>query len=205
MAGNTSMNARGDGRTPEPMDFEQLLRREMAIEPSAEFLPRVRMRLSAESSPARWHWRWLLPVGAVAVAGAAFLVANVLTSDPVAAPPAPHAPALAIAQPVPFIEPQSLRLPAGATRDIATRSAPIARRIAGAPAPSDMPVMVDVHQRTALARLMGIIRDGKLTGESFANTTPVSLAAIRDRVVPVDVAPVTVSPFGGDGVLQRER
>ena len=205
MAGNTSMNARGDGRTREPMAFEQLLRCEMAIEPSAEFLPRVRERLSAESSPARWHWRWLLPVGAVAAAGVAFLVANVLSSDPAAAPPAPHAPALAIAQPVPVIEPPSLRFSADATRDIVRGSAPIARRIAGAPAPSDMPVMVDVHQRTALARLLGVIRDGQLTGESFANTTPVSLAAIRDRVVPVDVAPVTVSPFAGDGVLQRER
>jgi hypothetical protein len=200
MAGNTSMNARGDGRSPEPMDFEQLLQHEMAIEPSTEFLPRVRERLDAQSSPARWHWRWLLPVGAVAAAGAAFLVANVLTSDRAAAPPAP---ALAIAQTVPFIEPSFV--PASATRDIVTRRAPIAKRVAGAPGPSDMPVMVDVHQRTALARLLGVIRDGKLTSESFANTTPVSLATIRDRVVPVDVAPVTVSPFGGDGVLQRER
>ena len=203
MAGNTSMNAPRSDRTPDPMDFERLLRGEMAIEPSAEFLPRVRARLDAESSSAWWQWRWLTPFAALAGVAAAFLLVNILTGHRAAAPPAPPPPALAVAQPVPSIEPPSQRV-AAETRDIVPGS-PATRRVAVTAGQSDVPVIVDVRQRAALATLMGVIRDGKLTGESFKNTTPVSLGAIRDAVVPLDVAPVTVSPIGGDGVLQRER
>jgi hypothetical protein len=86
-----------------------------------------------------------------------------------------------------------------------TKRAPIPTRVRASGVPFDVPVVVDAQQRMAITRLMGIIREGRLTEESFANTTPTSMAAIRDRVVPLDVAPVTVSPIGGDGVLQRER
>lgn len=205
MAGNTSMNVPEDARLPDPMDFERLLRREMAIAPSAEFLPRVRERLSVESSPAQWGWRWLFPAGAAAAACTAILVLSVLSSDRASVAVPPPAPSLAVAQPIRVFEPPAMEARTLPTHDEATSSPAVAFRVATATPPSEAPVIVDEGQRAALAILMGVIRDGKLTDASFAKTTPVSLGAIRDGVVPLEVVPVTVSPIGGDGVLQKER
>jgi hypothetical protein len=202
MAGNTPMNAPDGIRLPDPMDVEQLLRREMAVAPSPGFLPRVRARIEGESFSSRWGWRWLVPAGAVAACGA-LAVAAVLSSGSVTAPVGPAAPSLAVGQPIRMIDPPPVprTLPAHA----GARIAPGVDRVAIVTAPQQPMVIVDERQRAALLTLARIIRDGKLTDESFANTTPVTLQAIRDGVVPLEVIPVAVSPIGGDGVLQRER
>ena len=206
MAGNTSMNDRGGGRTPEPMDFEQLLRCEMAIDPSAEFLPRVRERLNVESSSARWHWRWLLSVGALATTATAIFAVSLLRTAPIAAPPAPRvemggAIALLPARPVLThrVEPHQRQVRRAA--DAVAASATVASATAEPPLPQ---VIVDQRQLAALSMLIRIIRDGKLTDESFAQTTPVNLEAIREQVTPVHVGPMTVSPIPVGGVLQSE-
>ena len=65
-------------------------------------------------------------------------------------------------------------------------------------------VIVDARQQTAIASVMQLVAEGKLTAESFADTTPQSVDAIREQVLPLIVPPVQVSPFTVGGVLQKE-
>jgi len=53
-----------DSITDEELDRE--LQRALAVDPSTEFLPRLRMRLVADRSAPRWSVRWSLAVTAVA-------------------------------------------------------------------------------------------------------------------------------------------
>jgi hypothetical protein len=197
MAGNTPLNRAADV----PLDVDAMLRREMAVEPSPEFLPRVRERIRDESPQTRWQWRWLLPAGALVAACVAVLAVNLPPAAPIAAPPAPS---LATAKPIAPIALSPVdpvftleREPRNQHVRVAAASA------AGEPA---LPtVIVDQRQRLALATLVRIIRAGKLTDESFAQTTPVNLEAIREQVKPVQIGPVTVSPIAVDGVLPSEK
>ena len=204
MAGNASMNSRDLGSRL-PVEFEQLLQREMAIEPSPEFLPRVRERISSNQKASRGRWRWIFALGTAAAACIAIVMANGLGTAPAPAPSAPGAPALAMAQPIQPVGMPSVMV-ADAPRAV-VQALPVGETVAPRtpPATGNPPVIVDERQRAALATLIRIIRDGQLTSDSFALTTPVSLEGIRDQVKPVQVGPLTVSPIPADGVLQGER
>ena len=186
----------GEEMTPD-IDVDALLRRELSIEPSPEFLARVRERIGAEPQRSTWHWRVLLPASAAALCMTAIVL--VAGGDPVTHPAAPPAPALSTGSPIVAHRPPGVEehvVPPPAAVPAASRVA-VARR--------DPEVIVDESQRAALAVLFGIIRDGRLTDQSFARTTPVSLQAMREGIAPVDVAPLAVSPIGVDGVLQKEK
>jgi hypothetical protein len=182
-----------------PGDFDEQLRRALAVEPSPEFLPRVRARISTQPQSAVWGWG--LPLTATTIA-AACVAGFVLSARlaPVAAPAAPGAPARNHAR---AVEPRPV--PEGAVLAIATRPAvPVARPVRAAPGAADHPaVLIDERQRAAFVLLARLVRDGTLTDEAFARTRPQSLDAIEKQIVPVDVTPVTVSPLGVDGVLQK--
>jgi hypothetical protein len=191
------MNPANGVSSADPLDFERLLRREMTIAPSGEFLARVRTRIDHEVVIPRW--RWLVPVSAVAAGCAALAVVVVLRSGPVAPPNLPAAPSLSMAQPIRMLEAppmQASTLPAANRRRLDPR--------AGVSRPEEPPVIVDELQRAALAALIHLMREGRLSGASFAQTMPVSLDPIRDRVKPVEARPLTVSAIFIDGVLQEE-
>jgi len=63
-------------------------------------------------------------------------------------------------------------------------------------------VIVDDRQRAALSGLMRLVAEGKLTGQAFAHTTPQSMGAIREQVIPLSVTPVEVNPIPVGGVSQ---
>jgi hypothetical protein len=202
MAGNTSMNPTHRATLPDAMDFERLLRREMTVAPSAEFLARVRTRIDTEQMSRSWPWRWLVPVSAIAAACAVFAVLTLSGTGAITLPAAPGGPSLATAQPIQMLEAPVTRsspLPvrAVASGRVSDRGAIVSR--------ADEPVViVDERQRAALAAFIHVIRDGRITHESFAQTLPVSLDPIRDRVLPVEARPLTVSTIFVDGVLQEE-
>jgi hypothetical protein len=63
-------------------------------------------------------------------------------------------------------------------------------------------VVVDERQQAALAILMRLAGEGRLTDDAFAPRPPQSTDAIRQHVIPVSVAPVEVSPIVVGGVLR---
>jgi hypothetical protein len=189
------------GRDPQPLAFERLLRREMAVEPSLEFLPRVRGRIAAEAQPVGWRWRLVLPLGAIVAACAVLMTAAARSG--VDRPPAPDAPPLAGVGPIDGLDVPALELTA--MRSSTPLRAAMPRTIRASNAATDgVPVIVDQRQRAALALFIDVIRDGRVTDESFAGTKPVSLEAIRDQLTPVQVSPVTVGAIEREAVVRRE-
>ncbi|HJR59591.1 MAG TPA: hypothetical protein VJ813_09340 [Vicinamibacterales bacterium] len=183
-----------------PDDLEVLLRRAMSVEPSAGFLPRVRERIAtAEPRGFLFPWRIAIAAGAVAVA---LLVAvwPALRPTPAVAPPAPQGSVARSAEPVspPTVPaPEPREIPGGVP-------APRPRRppaMAAADTVRAPLVIVDLRQRAALSAFMRLIGEGSLTDEAFAGTTPQSMDAIREQVVPLSVGAVEVNPIAVGGVL----
>lgn len=79
----------GDKHIDVPDEFDALLREALSIEPSPDFLPRVRVRISAEPRSGYWNWHlWL--TGAAAAAVCVVAVAVTMMSDGASAPVAPQ-------------------------------------------------------------------------------------------------------------------
>ncbi len=205
MAGNTPLNPEFQARLD---DIDALLRRELAIEPSPQFLPRVRERIRHEPVVTHWRSLWLFPVGALAAACAAIFAVSVWRTAPVAAPAAPR---LAIAAPIGAIAPvdlppaHSAPVSDGIDNARPVRTPAVTTVAAAGEAPSLPVVLVDERQRSALALFIRVIQEGVLTEEAFARTTPVSLDPIRDGVKPLQVVPMTVNAIEVDGVLPSEK
>ena len=178
-----------------PDDFEALLREEMAAVPSVGFLPRVRGRIVEESAASPvWPWRRLAFGGALAALGVAIWLANV--GESVMVPPIPPPAIVHAADPVP---PVVLSPEVPLRREAVVRRSAVPQRIRQAPV-----VMVDARQRAAVGALIRLVQEGTLTGEAFEKTAPTSLQPIRERVLPVGVVPLAVSPIADGGVLQAE-
>ena len=191
-----------------PDDFDDLLRQTLSVEPSVAFLPRVRERVAA-TTPRRLDLRWAF-AGAVGLAAAVLALAIWLA--PSAQIDRPQtAPVVASAPPSPLdgTLPSSAVLEAQPPRHTAVREPGSRPRGAGiqektAVRSEPAAVIIDGRQQAAIASVMQLVAEGKLTTESFAGTTPLSVEAIKDGVLPVVVTPVHVSPFAPGGVLQKE-
>jgi hypothetical protein len=172
-------------------DPEALLRAEMAVVPSAAFLPRVRERVAEERVRPRLLWSWFAP-GVVLPAAAAFAAVLMAPADAVP-PAAPPAPLLAVASaPGPVTMPvlESVR-PLPDQRVLALDGRP----------PASPAIIVDPRQRAAIDALVRLTYQGKFE-EGSAAASPTLLQPIAETVVPVAVAPVQVSPIGAGGVMQ---
>ena len=194
----------GDKHIDVPDEFDALLRKALSLEPSPGFLPRVRVRISEQPHGVYWNWRlWLTGAAAAAVCVVAVVVST-MSDGGSAPPPAPQAPALLIAQPI--------AAPAGSKivdpplpKPAETRSPRFRIALASQP-PLDSPVViVDQRQRTALTAVIRMVSEGRLTEYAFVHTTPPSMQPIRDRVMPIGVTPVEVSPIAVGGVWQSEK
>lgn len=183
-------------------EFDALLREVMAVEPSAEFLPRVRARVAAERRRSA-SWPWIaLAAGSVAAA-LVLLVLSAQTGPRIVVPPAPR---LASAQPAkpPVPDLDSIAAPPVVPRSPALKSRRVPARRAAPPREEAPVVIVDERQRTALAALIRLVGRGQLTEENFARATPAPVTSIRDQMVPVGVAQLDVRPIVVAGVLSGE-
>lgn len=192
----------GDTHRELPDGFDGLLRKAMSIEPSPEFLPRVRERLSAEFRPLRWPlglWLGVTAAAAVCVVAVALSIPSDESSPPAAAPPiqrvGPSLVALAAPQDV---DPVAPALPRSGGR---RASVPPRRE----PAQEMAVVMVDQRQRAALNAVIRMVSDGQLTESAFARTIRPLMQPIRDGVTPIGVTPLEVSPIAVGGVLPSEK
>lgn len=178
-------------------EIDTLLRAELAVHPSHEFLPRVRARLRAEPPPARWSLIWL----AVPLAAAATLLLAINTSLwTIDSPPPAHAsPAPDIQLAAPSINDRRATLNAQRATANDHRTTSNDQR----PTINDQrtsEVIVDQRQRAALEAWMRMAAAGQLTEDAFATSTP-SPAHVGEQLVAIDVAPVAVSPIAVGGVL----
>jgi hypothetical protein len=138
------------------------------VDPSPEFLPRVRMRVASEPAPAPWRLRWLVLAGAAA---AVVLMAVVVTLWPAADRDEPQQAALPEA--APLAEPQAAPAPSPA-------------------APVEHPARTprSVEARAQLARLEGtptgvpVDREGTPTGVPV--DTPPDLPPFPEVLISAD-------------------
>lgn len=176
----------------EPVDplveFDALLKQELAATPSPEFLPRVRERIRLEPEPTRWLWTWILvPI----TAGATLALAAGLMFWPAAttSPVAPAAPLFTVAAIAPHAN-----IPVYPPSRFALRRA--SRIPNPEPRVAKSAVVVDPRQHAALLVLMRMAGEGRLTEDAFKHTTP--------PPGEIGVQPMSVSPIPVGGVLQGE-
>jgi hypothetical protein len=187
-------------------DLDALLRKEMSIEPSPGFLPRVRERVNRRPQPVReyWPWRsWLIGAAAAAVCVVA-LILNVRSEwrSDIPATPQPLVlrtpPSIATGATAPAREPRV------AGRGRSSNPGPHADPLV-TPSSDSPDVIVDQRQRVAFVAVIRMVSDGRLTDDAFAQTTQPSLQPIREQVAPIAVTPLELSTVAVGGVLRSEK
>lgn len=199
-----------DGRTDPLNDaaLEQEIEALLSVQPSPEFVARVRSRV-AEEPASGWRWRW--PVAAVATTVAAVAIGVALwrpaetttrstsaTPPTSAAPPASTAPAASTAPPRVAARTDNRRPVISPPRDVAI-VAPLNRDVARiVAAPSRMieislpPVIIADNEIRAFATF---VADRRATRFEFSS----SIARAADDPIEVDkmpkVDPVTLEPI----------
>jgi len=183
-----------------PAEFDALLRRTLAVEPSPAFLPRVRERVREEGRPSRWTVSWVLAGGVATAVLALAIGLTWLPGSPVVNPAPPGAPTPAMAAsarpvPLPAIQPAASPRP----RTIPARPVRAAHVSPVAPV-----VIVDQRQRAALVLFLRMAQQGTLPEETLAQTVPSPNSPMEEQILPIAVEPVAVSPIPVGGVLPSE-
>jgi hypothetical protein len=183
-----------------PAELDALLRRTLAVEPSPEFLPRVRERI-ADGRPSRWPTSWVLAGGVAAAALALAIGLAWLPGSPIVTPAPPAAPAPVMAaseRPVPPV-PTIQRAASPRPRPVPPRPVRAVRESPVAPV-----VIVDQRQRAALGLFLRMAQQGTLPEETLAETSPTLHQPLDEQIVPIALEPVAVSPIPVGGVLHNE-
>lgn len=172
----------------EEAPYEADLRAALKVDPSPEFLARVRTRVAAEPEPSRWRLAWVMGLGLTA----AVLVVMVWPRSEAPAParvqpvPAP----VAAADPAPVVAPRPERIEAAPVRDVRRvvpdRQAPV--------------IVVDTAEVAAFERLVARIEMGSLPAGPAAVTPPEMAAEIQFE--PVEIAPIVFASAGEGGDVQ---
>jgi hypothetical protein len=166
------------------------------VDPSPEFVARVRARVANEPEPSAWRWSWT--VAATAALAAAIIVAIVLRPAPQPQVAQGLSPAEAaasdnaapdVAQAVPLAAPATAS-PVGRAFGPATPAAEaFARR-----ASSEPEILLDPAETRALRALIAGVRDGRV------DLTPLQAAAVPtamelEPVADIVIAPITLEPI----------
>lgn len=198
-------------------ELDRLLRQELSVEPSADFLPRVRARLDrdregAALTGARAWIGWARLAGWPLAAGLAMLVVAagsvlLLRQDPLE-PVQPTRVTTTEAPPVATGRPRPPDPVPPEPRSVTERPLTTRARWSGVPrTPSAVPaaeVIVDPDQRAAISRVMAMVHEGRLTEASFVVARPLEMPVIEDvTTTPITVDAVVVSPVAFGGVLQK--
>jgi hypothetical protein len=185
--------------TDEALDGE--IARALAVDPSPEFVARIRQCVASEPAPTAWRFSWTVYAGGLAAAAAIALVVVSRGTQPAMVSPAARA--------IPAIG----RLPhvtsalGRTTHDAAIRSilpSPAVPSVARREPASDPEVIVDVREANALRAL--------IAGASHERVDAAPLVALlAEMAAPLQpseivVSPITIEPLvpdpGGEGVRQ---
>ncbi len=180
-------------------DLQQLL----SVQPSADFVARVRTRIERERVRPMWSlrsWRLGLAAGALAVAALAIVLA--LRPKPTAVPPSAPIVAQVPPQP-PMVTPDTPRRPdreavLAPVEEMASRRQPRSLAVVRPPSKSEPEVLVPPDQRIALERAMALFLSGELDGSVFPTLTRLPKEIGDDPSAPpqIVVEDVVVPPIG---------
>jgi hypothetical protein len=184
--------------------IDEEIREALDVDPSPEFLARVRARIAAEPAPSTWRWSWGL---AAACALAASVLVTVVPrpheAKPVTAVPAPPS---AIAE---RSSAAAVSSGGGETRKSPVGPRPIravtqhARSAAVRIPKSEPELLIDQREMQTLRRLIEGVRIGRIDLTASQNSRshgPAELEPVADIVI----APLTIEPIapvsGAEGV-----
>ena len=194
------------GAPPSDFDLDGEIARALNVDPSPEFLARVRMRVASEPAPAPWRLRWVVLAGAAA---AVVLLAVVMTLWPDADRAEPQQAALPDATPLP--QPPSAPAsppvvsedpPAPGTPPSAPAGAQLARQETPAGATGDaqpqheLPpfpeVLISADEVRAYRMLLGIVDPQKMAasppparaGDGVVDLQDIDLASLKIEALP---------------------
>jgi hypothetical protein len=165
-----------------PYDAE--LRAALNVEPSAEFVARVRTRIASEPAPSRWRLAWVM----VPVATAAVLILGALVE--IRPRPEPAVPVQTVTQSAPISVPPPAIAPepalSGARLQADQRRVRLqADRLGSAAVPE---VLVSADERRALEFVALIVSNGRIEDlEVEPAKTGIEAVTLRD----VDIVPIT--------------
>jgi len=177
--------------------LERELERALAVDPSPEFLVRVRARIADEPAPASRGFGWLF-AGVATVAAAAALVLAVRMVSPARPPEA--APLLA-SKSIGF----AVIVPAVVPGTVGPASVYAAARLRrDEQAGHDVPKvnartaepLFDARETTALQRLIADVRDARVGLTPLAKEGPMPLPAMD----PLVISPIVIEPLDSSGI-----
>jgi hypothetical protein len=178
--------------------LEREIERTLAVDPSPEFLVRVRARIADEPAPASRGFGWLF-AGVAATAVAATVVALVMLRPEPRAEPAIGllmSRALPSSVVVPTVSPGLAREPRTTHGE---RTANDARRTTHPERQRSEPLF-DARETTALQRLIADVRDARVDLAPLLQKGPMPLPSNEDLVIP----PIVIEPLETGGI-QGER
>jgi hypothetical protein len=185
------------------------IREALKVEPSPEFLARVRTRIASEPSPSAWRWSWTL-AGVAAIAAAIAIAVALLRPN---APAVPQSQSVSAAKPEPETAPRGSALPTEAGPDKSAaqrletashpvRTRPVGRDTAAAPTAAEPEILIDPRERRALLQLIALVRDGRIdlsAARRSGTLAPIELPPVTDIVIdPITIDPIAPQP-GGEG------
>jgi len=177
--------------------LERELERALAVDPSPEFLVRVRARIADEPAPASRGFGWLF-AGVATVAAAAALVLAVRMVSP-ARPP--EAAPLLTSKSIGF----AVIVPAVVPGTVGPASVYAAARLRrDEQAGHDVPKvnartaepLFDARETTALQRLIADVRDARVDLTPLAKEGPMPLPAMD----PLVISPIVIEPLDSSGI-----
>lgn len=188
--------------------LNQELERAFSIEPSPDFVARVRMRTEGEPAPSVWRFSWLACCagGAIVALMVVAIAPRNLTPVPGAAPSvgrtssggtSPELSKAASSFGRTDAPPTAARAepPYGGPRRSVRRAAIASVKVEGRTteaADSDVEVLVDVRESNAILRLMLAIRDGRVPVVQPELAVSIESAPLTQIVIP----PLTIDPIG---------
>jgi len=175
--------------------LEREIENALDVDPSPEFVARVRARIASESTPAVWHLRWRL-VGAGALATAVVLTWFVTGTDR-------QSPPAISARPV-VPPPISESAPTGAPTATTARAdlAPSVLPAEKGPPTAEPKILISPRDAAALRVLMTNIREGRVD--------PTVLAAVEGVGAPLEplnwitIQPIVIEPLPRLALLEGE-
>lgn len=181
------MDAQRSGALIDP-DIDRALAAALAVEPSAEFLARVRTRIATEPEPSAWRFPWTLAaVGAMALA----LVSAVSVLHLNQAMP----PADTVLAPLPSkaLVFASLSLVPGMVPSVGSGFSRTKRRAPAAAVRAEAEVLIDAGEAAALRRLFNRSSEGRIDLHAFEEAPQITAALPVGT--DIEIAPITIEPL----------
>jgi hypothetical protein len=183
--------------------LEREIEQALSVEPSPEFLPRVRAAIPSDGGLRPWKMRWVW-LGALSTA-VAIVAVFLMTNRSVMPEPRrlPDPPKVSVAAPeVPILVPEAPNPP---VREV-TRRKPVLHTSNGASKLSTGPeVLISKSESAALKRLMRGLREGRVEPATFDSSGIRAAEPPKAIVVPPisAILPIAIEPLDFEGGVRR--